>query len=87
MRGDVGSVAVRHRGRLERATGLVERAPQRRDRRRPARRGADLPARRRQGLAPFAGELDRVALAGIDDRAEKRATGGGIDGDDRWDGE
>ena len=40
MRGDVGSVAVRHRGRLERAAGLVEGAPQRRRPGRPARGSA-----------------------------------------------
>ena len=82
MRGDVGRVPVRHRRRLERAAGLVEAAPQRSHRGRPARGRPDLPARRRERVPALAGELDRVAVAGIDDRAEQRPARGGVDRDE-----
>ena len=80
---DLGLAAVGERRRLERAAGFVEGVAELLGRRRAAGRGADRAALFDQRPAGVGGEVDRVAIGGVDDRAEQLAPGAGVGGDDR----
>ena len=68
-----GSAAVGERGRLERAAGLVEGVAQLLRRGRAAGGGADGAAVGAERPAGVGGDVDRVAVGGIDDGAEQLA--------------
>ena len=68
-----GALPLSKRGRLERAARLVEGVAQLLRRGRAAGGGADRAALGDQRLAGVGGDVDRVAVGGVDDRAEQLA--------------
>ncbi len=72
MRGDVGAASVLERSRLERAAGLVEGPPQRRDRHASAGGRPHTRIRRDQGDSRLTRDRDGVVGSGPDHGAQER---------------
>ena len=77
-----GALPLSKRGRLQRAAGLVEGVAQLLRRRRAAGGGADRAALGAERLAGVGGDVDRVAVGGVDDGAEQLAAADRVRRDD-----